>query len=314
MRTRYALSTLTFLPLAISAQDGILTSNEMPSVGSSYTYRTVQNLAVIDTTPGVHIFWDMSDILPTGQAPWDVDYMAPASSPHPGVFTNANYCSFESEIPRYNYYDLNAAHMERVGSWSTQQNTYTDGQVELTFPLELGTSYTDTWDNTVSSLGGTYSLTCIGNGQLALPAGTHENVLLTRVVLHEVFDIVLYQWISATNGVQLLLYYPGDDVWVPEGAAYTTNVDIGIVEPRAPIEIRVQSLVEDRLNVSYASDLALQATILSAAGQMMHMERLPAAAVASSRQLEVNGLAPGPYVLDLRDADGRHVSARFVKL
>lgn len=291
----------------------MLTSDEMPPIGTTFTYRTVQNLAVIDTTPGTNMTWDMSDILPTTQAPWDVDCMAPVSSPHPTSFPTSNYCTFESEIPRYNYYDLNTAQQERVGSWSTQQSTYTDGQVELTFPLQFGTAYSDTWDNTVSSFGGTYALTCIGSGSLVLPAGTHENVLLTRIVVHELFDIVMYQWISASNGAQLLMYYPGDDVWVPEGAAYMLNVDIGIAEAHAPIELRVQSLVDEHLNVSYTSTSALDAVVLGPNGQVLSSQRLPASTAPSTWPLDVQGLAAGMYLLDLRDPNGGHATERFVK-
>ena len=313
MRSRYtALLPLLYACAAI-AQDGILTSAEMPPIGTTFTYRTVQNLAVIDTTPGTNMTWDMSDILPTTQAPWDVDVMAPTTSPHPTAFPTANYCTFESVIPRYNYYDLNATKQERVGSWSTQQSTYTDGQIELTFPLQMGTTYTDTWENTVSSFGGTFSLTCIGSGTLELPTATHENVLLTRIVLFELFDIVLYQWISATNGAQLLLYYPGDDVWVPEAAAYTLNVNIGIEEPMSPIELRVQSLVDEHLMVSYAATAALDAVVLSANGQVLRTERLPASVSPSTWPVDVTELTAGMYLLDLRAADGSHRSARFVK-
>lgn len=313
MRTRYTSLLLVLCTITSYGQDATLTSNEMPPVGSTFTYRTVQNLATIDTTTGTDVVWDNSDILPTTQAPWDVDYMAPASSPHPTSFPTSNYCTFESEIPRYNYYDLNAARQERVGSWSTQQSTYTDGQIELTFPLQVGTTYTDTWDNTVSSFGGTYSLTCLSEGTLVLPNGIHENVLLTRILIHEIFDIVLYQWISATNGAQLLMYYPGDDVWVPEGAAYVLNMSIGIDEPGAPIDLRVQSLVDDHLMVSYASPGALDAVILSANGQALRSERLPASAAPSTLPVDVTGMAPGMYLVDLRAADGTHRAARFVK-
>jgi hypothetical protein len=313
MTLRYALPVLLLATLSAAAQPGVLTSDEMPPIGTTFTYRTVQNLAVIDTTPGVNMTWDMSDILPTTQTPWDVDCMAPVSSPHPTTFPTSNYCTFESEIPRYNYYDLNTAAQERVGSWSDQQSTYTDGQVELTFPLQLGTAYSDTWDNTVSSFGGTYALTCTGSGTLVLPAGTHEDVLLTRVIVHEIFDIVMYQWISASNGAQLLLYYPGDDIWVSEGAAYVLNVNIGIAEAQAPIELRVQSLVDEHLNVSYASASALDAVVLGLNGQMLSSQHLPASASPATWPLDVQGLASGMYLLDLRDLEGEHTAARFVK-
>ncbi len=91
------------------------------------------------------------------------------------------------------------------------------------------------------------------------------------------------------------------------------NVNIGISELHEAVEMRVQSLVDEQLHVSYTSDRPLDAVILSANGQMLRSERLAASPVPSTRQLDMRGLSPGLYVLDLRSADGSHMSARFVK-
>jgi hypothetical protein len=313
MRIFYTALTVAVLASSSSAQVGVLNSNEMPSIGSTFTYRTVTNLNVVDTLPGNNVTWNMAAILPTTQLPWDVDYIAPVNSPHPTAFPLSNYCQFESEIPRYNYYALSANTLERVGSWSTSQNAYSDGQVELTFPLSLGTTNSDTWDNTNSSFGGTYSFTCTGHGTLVLPNATYSDVLLVRAVAYELFDIVIYQWLNAQNGAILLTYYPGDGFFVPEGAAYLLNASIGIEDRHLALELRVQSVANDQLHISYTSTEELQAVVMNMNGQAIGQERLPVSTSPSTWLLDVQGLASGFYLLDLRGASGEHLTARFAK-
>ncbi len=309
----FHLLTLIGPATAALAQQGVLQGSEMPPIGTTITYRTVQNLAVIDTSTGVGVAWSMADILPTTQSPWDVVYMAPAASPHPSAFPTSNYCQFESVIPRYNYYDLDATSLEKVGSWATNQNTFTDGQVELTFPLQYGSTNSDTWDNTNSSFGGTYDIACIGSGELVLPSGTFEDVLLIRINAFEIFSIVMYQWLDATNGAQLLIYYPGDGVWVPQGAAYLLDASIGIEEPGLGTDLRMHGVIGGELLTTYTSARPLMVRIRAMSGQLLGEDRWPASPAPTTRALSVEQLAVGAYVLELIADDGSRVSSRFVK-
>lgn len=313
MNKLYAVTLALIGNLQGFAQMGVLTSDEMPPIGSTFTYRTVENLAVLDTTTGTNVTWNMAGILPTTQLPWDVDHMAPASTPHPTTFPSSNYVTFESEIPRYNYYDLNGSEMERVGSWANQQNSYQDGQVELVFPLQYGTSSSDTWANTVSSFDGTYSFSVVGSGTLVLPNGTYPDVLLMRVVLDELFIIEQYIWVNAQNGAYLMIYFPGDGFWVPEGAAYMIGASVGINEPEAAIDMRVQSLVNEQLHLTYACEDALTAMVYTTHGQLLSRERLPASTSPITWPLDVRTLSSGMYVLVLQAEQGHRASARFVK-
>ncbi len=313
MRIQYALIALLAMQGGLRAQTGVLHSNEMPPVGTTFTYVTVQNMAVMDTTTGLNVTWDMADIIPVQEVPWNVYHMAPAATPHPTTFPAANYATYESELPRYNYYDLNADRMERVGYWATQASTYTDRQIELTFPLQYGTTSSDTWANTVSSFGGTYNFRVIGTGTLVLPGGTYTDVLLMRVVLQEVFEIEQYIWTSAQNGASLLIYFPGDGFWITPAAAYVVGSNVGITEPEAGIDLRVQGLVMDQLHLTYATDHPMTAMIYSAGGQLVHTERLPSSATPSTRMLNVAALPAGLHVLVLQGEQGARASARFVK-
>lgn len=312
MRTLY-----TFLAVGASltsfAQQGVLTSNEMPPVGTSITYRTASNLAVIDTSTGANVTWNMAGFMPTSQTPWDVDYMAPTSSPHPTAFPTSNYCYFESEIPRYNYYVLSSSSMEKVGGWATNQSTYTDGQVELVFPLQLGTTNNDTWDNTNSSFGGTYNIACIGSGSLHLPMGTFNDVLLIRINVFEIFGVVQYQWIDASNGVQLLVYVPGDGVFVPSGAAYVTAAAIGIEEHAHETEMRLHGIVDDALLVSYASSTPVRMYLRSCTGQLVRTVQWPASPSPGTRSIRTGDLASGVYILQAQGENGSQKALRFVK-
>lgn len=299
--------------LSSFAQQGVLTSNEMPPVGTSVTYRTASNLNVVDTTAGANVTWNMAGFLPTTQTPWSLEYMAPTSSPHPTAFPASNYCQYESVIPRYNYYNLSSSSMEKVGSWATSINTYTDGQVELVFPLQLGTTNNDTWDNTNSSFGGTYNITCIGSGTLNLPMGTFSDALLVRVNVFEIFTVMQYQWYDATNGAVLLAYVPGDGLFVPAGAAYMVNVAIGIEELSQPLELRVHGVANDELLVSYASAAPIGVSVRSYTGQLVRSTQWPASPSPSTRSLGTADLASGVYILQIHGKDGSQQVQRFVK-
>lgn len=295
------------------AQMGVLNSNEMAPVGSVFTYQTAVNLDVLDTTTGANVNWNVTGLLPTTQTPWDVDYLAPATSPHPTAFPTANYCTFESEIPRYNYYTLNSTAMDKVGSWTTSQVSYSDYQREYVFPLQLGTTNLDTWANTSSTFGGTYSITCIGSGSLNLPVGTFNDVLLVRVKGYDILTIVQYLWVDATNGAPLLIYFPGDDFFIPEAAAYAVNTAIGIEENVQTTELRLHGVVNDELMVSYASLTPLTLYVRSATGQLVRTVEWPASPTPSTRGVDAAGLASGVYILQVQGADGTVQAAKFYK-
>ena len=142
--------------------------------------------------------------------------------------------------------------MERVGSWfNNSLNTYSDPQIEYVFPLEVGVSNFDTWDNTNSSFGGTYNLQCIGSGTLILPNGTYEDALMVRVTLEELFEYDAYFWYSSENGAILLEYFIGDGFFTGTFALVLNELTSTVkTEEKAFIEkISYNNPVIDQLNL-----------------------------------------------------------------
>jgi hypothetical protein len=310
---RYALLPIPLIATLIgSAQTGVLNSSEMLPPGSIETQRVMSDVDILDTTvQGQNVDWDFTAITPSGAAPYNNEYMLPSSTPHPTTFPASNYVVYETEIPRYSYFSLTSASLARVGGWTTVASTYSDPQVERTFPLAYGTSNSDTWDNDQSSFGGTYDFTCIGTGTLELPGHTYSDVLLVRGNLHELFNIYFYAWYDATSGATLVLYYPGDGVFVPTAAAYTTSVSVGVQEVGADLGLRIHTLVHDRLPVTYTSAEPLDWSIVDASGKRLANGRFPATSDAVTEFVDVAQLPAGLYIIDLLNERSRQ-TARFV--
>ncbi len=302
---------LSALSGACFAQNGVLTYDEMPPVGTTTTHRFIENSDVIDTTSGAGVIWDMSDIVPTSQGPLTTSYMTPASTPHPNAYPTSNYCIGSGG---YFYYDLNAATMELVGWWLLDSVTYTNSRIKLTFPLQLGTTSDDTWQSYGMGFEGTYGFTCIGSGSLTLPVGTYDDVLLVRSTMYPSGSTANYEWIDASNGVTRLSYAINANVGDPNTASYVLDVSTGIDEAHAPIGLRVQGPVNDELYVTYASNEPVDAAIIGMNGAVLRHDRLPATAAPLTMPLDVAGIAPGIYCLELRGASGRRVATRFVRM
>lgn len=311
MQQRYALlSALLFVQVVTHAQVGVLTADEMLPPGSVVTQRELGNFSAIDTLTGPSVTWDLTDVVPFGPS-FTNDVLLPSTAPQAGTFPTANYVIYESVIPRYNYYRLEPASFSRIGGYATQLSVYSDPQIELVFPLQYGSTNNDTWDNTLSSFGGTYRYACIGRGTLNLPSATYADVLLVRIVLNEIFDIIVYSWYDATNGAMLVLYYPGDGVFVPEGAAFTTNLQVGINEVGESIDVRVHQAANGSLPITYSAPSGLHYRVVDGSGRQVQAGRLPASSSAVTSFLDLNNCRAGMYLLDITDERSQR-AIRFV--
>ena len=314
MMQRYATPLIAFfVHLTCFAQTGVLNSSEMLPPGSIVVQRVMSDVSVLDTTiQGQNVTWNFTAITPLmSQQPFNNEVMLPSSTPHPTTFPASNYVVFETEIPRYSYFSLTPQSFSRVGGWVDQASIYSDPQIELIFPLSYGVSNLDTWDNNISSFGGTYQFTCIGSGALQLPGHTYSDVLMLRGKAHELFDTEFYSWYDATNGAMLLLYYPGDNFWVPTAAAYATSTSVGVDELSSDLGLRIHTLVQDQLPVTYASSRSLDWTMMDVGGHLLSAGNLPANTTSTTEFLDVSGFAPGVYLLVLT-SDRERKAARFV--
>ncbi len=314
MMLRYSAPLLAFfLHVTCFAQTGVLTSSEMLPPGSILVQRVMSDVSVLDTTiQGQNVTWNFTAITPlTSQLPFNNEVMLPASTPHPTTFPASNYVIYETEIPRYSYFSLTPQTFSRVGGWVDQAVTYSDPQIELTFPMSYGVSNLDTWASTASSFGGTYQFACIGSGALQLPGHTYSDVLMVRGKGYDIITMDFYAWYDATNGAILLMYYPGDGFWVPTAAAYATSLSVGVEELSSDLGLRIHTLVQDQLPVTYASSMSLDWTMLDVGGHLLSAGHLPANTSSTTEFLDVSGFAPGVYLLVLT-SDRERKAVRFV--
>lgn len=316
MAYRYTvLPFVCLIHLACFAQPGVLNGSEMLPPGSVFVQRVMQDVDVLDTTiQGQNVVWDFTDITPlTSEQPFNNEVMLPANTPHPTTFPAANYVIYETEIPRYSYFAITPTSMSRVGGWVDEASIYSDPQIEMLYPMAYGVHSEDTWDNNMSGVGGgTYVFRVIGTGALHLPGHTYSDVLMVRGDLHEFFDLNFYCWYDATNGTPLLMYYPADGFWVPEGtAAYATNVTVGVDEVTDELGLRIHTLVQQQLPVTYSATQALDWTIVDVAGHVQGQGHLPASTTPITAFLDLNGAAAGTYLVVLANERGRKAE-RFV--
>jgi hypothetical protein len=299
--------------LAASAQPGVLNSSEMLPPGSIVTYRLASNPGIMDTTStGSGVSWDFTALQATGN-PFTLEVLAPAAAPHTAQVPGANYAIYENAIPRYSYFNLNTQEFARVGYYVNTLHTYTDPQVELVFPVALGSSHSDTWANTDVSFPGTYDHACIATGSLALPGATYPDVLLVRIAVENIFPLVAFQWFDATNGSILAMYF-APSFFQPEGAHFASNVSIGIEELGDQLGLRLNTLVDQHLHVTYTSPQVLEWRVMDVAGRLLREGILPAHGVAGTAILDMGGLAQGIHLLELRQpGDGNRHVARFMK-
>ncbi len=224
----------------------------MLSYGSSWVNKTASDFSVVDTSiQGANAVWDFTSLTPNNLTDDYVVYIVdPSTTPYSSYFPNANYgyLIVQGSSSSYYYFNLTNSIMERLGSYNAYAVTYSDPQIEYIFPLTLGASNNDTWQNDASALGGTYSLKCIGAGTLYLPSGTF-NALLVRVHLTEgPISVYSYYWYSSDNGMILITDIPDYGVM-----RYLSSLHIGVEKNQLFNQCYYNSLVENNFDLSFQS-------------------------------------------------------------
>ncbi|MGB3869102.1 MAG: T9SS type A sorting domain-containing protein [Flavobacteriales bacterium] len=321
---RYITSvSLTFLALSLSAQP-VLYSNEMLPFGSvMHLWPSGNDNIVIDTTiQGANAVWDFSalDHWTQNNPDLQVTVVDPTTTPYATSFPSSNYAWMEAPNTAYRYFNLSSSSLQRVGSYTSALNVYSNPQVEMIYPLQLGTSNTDTWNNTFSTTGGTYSLRCVGTGTLILPSGTWQDALMVRVWVTEgIYDPYLgFFWYSSVNGallVQSIGQYMAEwEVWFPD-TYYLNSLSLGVEEHPALELLTWQNPVTNELWIETRSQQGGKQPwrVVGLTGQVMSSGTFPSTSGSVDRwSIPVNDLTSGLYVLWIGDAD-EAVSLRFVK-
>ncbi|MCB0644779.1 MAG: T9SS type A sorting domain-containing protein, partial [Phaeodactylibacter sp.] len=299
----------TVMLIQSKAQDKVLTSDEMLPYGSMMDFKFADSFGAIDTTiQDIGVVWDFADIPTSGS--FSIEIVNPADTPYGAQFPTANYAYLESPQTAYRYFALDEMKMERVGSWfGGVINTYTDSQIEYVFPLELGASSYDTWDNTNSSFGGTYSLKCLGDGTLILPNGTYDNTLFVRVHVEEFIEYDAYFWYSADNGAILLEYFIGDGFFTSSFALVLDELTTTVsTDDRSFVEhLFYNNPVTDLLNVELSSRSTepISYQLLDLNGRCLVADRFSNTGTNRLQlQLDMSAYHPGMYFLQLSSEQG----------
>jgi hypothetical protein len=261
MKKQLLCAVLASMGMAAFAQPA-LTQSKMLPFGSTFSMKTAESEAPVDTTiKGANVTWDFTALTPDPSGTdLNIQILSPASTPFGSSFPNANYAYRETPDIAYRYFNLSATKFERVGSYATGPKGYSDPQVELTFPLTLGTQNNDTWENSSSSSGGTYDFECIGHGKLKLPGVTYDSALMVRAhIIEDPFiDIFSYFWYSAENGAILLQYVVGDGLFVGTFVQYTTSITTpttAVAETGSPIDNLIYSNpVKEEFKLSFTTE------------------------------------------------------------
>ena len=111
----------------------------------------------------------------------------------------------------------------------------------------------DDWDNSDSSTGGTYDLTCIGDGTLILPSGTYNALMVEVHVTESFLDYFAYFWYSSDNGAILIQYIEGDGLFVPESGTYLGSLSLNIPETSFNNNISYNNPVTDEFRLNFKS-------------------------------------------------------------
>lgn len=204
---------------ALVAQPVITQSDLIPVVGSSAMSDSVAYVDLSGQT-GPNQTWDLSDLTASGQT-YTYTWMNPANAIGGSSFPSANYAveidfvSFFFDISDNAYNEL-GYYLELQGSYAIE--SFSDPLVRFEFPLEYGSSGTDTYESAVEfGLGftlnstGSSEWTVDGYGTAILPFGTFTDVLLIHVSesSEEVQDIGGMEFVTTTTNDVYSLYKAG---------------------------------------------------------------------------------------------------------
>lgn len=319
MKKQLLLFTILFISAGLMAQP-VLNSNEMLPPGSSMHFKYIQNLNSIDTSlQGPNQTWNFSGLIQDMTIPeLNVQIATPAQTPYGALFPTANYAYIESPTTAYRYFNLSNTKMERVGSYYSGPNTFNDPQTEYIFPLQLGVTNMDTWDNTNSSFGGNYDLVCLGYGTLILPNATYNDVLMVRVDFNEggIIAIQSYFWYDSNSGAILMDFIKGDGTFILDNGFYISALNVGIQENEIALNLRYNNPVLQSLKVNITPNISgdFNYTLINSMGQLSGSGAFNGKALQQNTlEVPMEKLPAGIYFLELRSGSA-HETLRVMKL
>ncbi len=297
MTTRYILLlSVVGLFTRLSAQPYSLHAEEMLPAGSQYALRDIQNLPSVDLTTGTGVVWNHSDLVPTGDEQI-IAIVEPQGTPYASTFPLADYCLSYPVSGAYYYYELSPDSFAQVGYYSNSTlYTYSDPDVKFVFPLEYDGVHSDTWDHDQVQVPGISSYTVIGAGTLQLPMGNFDDVLLLHTEVTSQFTNEQYIWVDANSGAYLMRFTP--EGAFPMFGRMITSLQTGLEERAALPDVRLHSVVNGQLGITYRSGTGLAYRITDVAGRLMTTGTLPPAAQPNTRFVAMDELGSGVHLIE----------------
>ncbi|MCB0787550.1 MAG: T9SS type A sorting domain-containing protein [Flavobacteriales bacterium] len=289
--------TLTLLALgvslipALSAQVTLDQNLIWPGGISLIAYQVTDTGTATLPSDGINQTWDYSSLtlVPVGL----VEFTPSSNTPFAAQYPQANWAMAPTTNQDILYLDIDNSGVQMVAyGVPNDVNQYSDLRKVLTFPMAFGQDFTDVFsdNNGTHTVTWTYS----GHGTAITPVGTFTD--MAKLVSSE-NDVTLwhtsplYPFVFADNGDGL--------VFVP------ANMSIGETDTPAPLQV-FPNPCEEQLNV-----------LASGAWQVFDASGRAVATGSSFQpapaQLDVTDLAPGAYLLEMRDREGRVRQARFLK-
>ncbi len=287
------LTLLVALSAATAHAQVTLQASLLPDTYSDRLYIVTSTGDSETPTPGVDQTWDLSTATiidvgtfthgPAAATPYAADYAQADIAWHldMGVFGH-----------NYTYFALSTSLDMVATDVPDSPNEFTDLLRVLTFPMEYGDTFTDTWAGTEGS--GSVQWTYAGIGTAITPVGTFDNVAL---LVNDNEELALWR----TDPLVPL-------VVVRDGTTFAVGpATVGIVEHDDAQLAAYPVPCSDRLWVQATA--AAPWHIVDMHGRTVMQGRFT---TPGRQAVDTDALLPGAYVLMQQGTDGRRV-AHFVK-
>ncbi|MBS1580659.1 MAG: T9SS type A sorting domain-containing protein [Bacteroidetes bacterium] len=329
---RYALTLAAALAsiLAVQAQPTLTLATNAPVAGTDYTIE--HGPYVSPGNAGALQSWDLSGL--TSDSTAALQLVLPSATTNGAQFPIATVA--EVSAPVTSYYQVSADGIRFAGSDDgTSLIVNTPAPTYLAFPCSMGTTWSTPYAATFNYDGndvfrsGTVTGEADGYGTVTMPWGPVQDVL--RIHLMNVLQDSMELFTLEYTLDSYLFYRAGQSY--PLVQLVTATIDMGFGQPQveqfsrwadeistgmAAPSVADQDLLlypnptsgEVDMRMPAGAGANATASILDAAGRVVHQERVPVSGGSTAR-LDLHDLAPGLYTVQLTDGQGACATARL---
>ena len=306
MKNIQVLITIVCLSLnQLRAQPELL-SSEMPPIGTNMIYHNFANQ--IDTAiQGSGSVWNFSVMTPDIFYP-DQHYSVvdPLTNPFISQFPGTNYCIENTTWGLnnfYTYYSLTNSLFERLGSYEDTLNVCSNSQIELVFPLSMGSYNSDSMNCLLFPHRNYYSFYAVGFGTLILPSGSFNAIMIRINSNDRLGNETTYKWFDSDNGLTLLTYTLYDPYVSGNINSYLHSSTIGVEQITNLYELNYQNPIENNFTLNYRSKTTLRFLfhLNNILGQeVFYAEDEVSADKKETLNIDFSPFASGIYFLNIR--------------